>query len=170
MNTTELQSEVAAQIREWHGKAEECAEEAKDFVQNALEAAVTCGQYLEKASQMNKGRMLAWLRDNVPDLSPTRAKAYLSMFHTREHRANALADHRQLLMLGIVDQQEREPNAKPAAPNTKWVSQVGSIRGWFDKMDRERPIDEWPQEERETVADQLKPIVELYKRLGGEGL
>jgi len=104
----------------------------------------------------------------VPDLTHERAKAYLSLFHTHAKRQAHKLDHRTMIQLEIIDvaPQVAKPSTGFAQP--KWVGWVGSTRAYFDEITRDRPLDQWDREEREAVADQLAPIVALWRELTGE--
>lgn len=163
---TEIMPALAEEIAKHHQAAQLLADDAKQNAQQALEHAVRCGDYLNQAGSVHKGRLLAWLRDNVPDITPDRAKAYLSIFHTDCKRNSVAIDHRQLILLGIVDKAEMEATPKHGGSSQgKWVSWVGNLRGYFTDAIKARPVSQWTTEEREAVADQLKPLVELYQKL-----
>ena len=167
--TTEILPTIAAEINRHHQAAQSLAYQTRATANEALSHAVQAGRYIEQAQGITKGQTLAWLRDNVPDLTPQRAKAYLSLFHTAEARNESIVDHRQLILLGVIDQRQVDP--QPAATRTnpdKWVRWVGGVAGHIRGMIQSRPLTDWEREEREAVADQLKPIVELYRALGGQ--
>ena len=164
----QLSTEIADQIGHWHEQAECHATATREQAEQALQAAVNAGQYLAQIETMTRGRTLAWLRDNVPNLTPQRAKAYLSLFHTQSARECKAIDHRQLLMLGVVDKAEAiaTAHARPAINAGKWIGWIGSTRGWYTKATRERPLSQWLPEERQAVRDQLRPLVEIFNELG----
>jgi hypothetical protein len=166
----ELESAVAQQIKHWHHKAEEFANDAKISASDAMISAVNAGNFIAQAEQLSRGKMLAWLRDNVPDITIERAKAYLSIFRTSEARSEMVIDHRQLLLLGVIDQKISNPSE--AAPtkidSPKWMGWKGNICAWFNKETAQRPVERWTPEERHEVANQLKPLVEIYERLSGQ--
>lgn len=163
---TEIMPALAEEIAKHHIAAQSLAEDAKESAQQALEHAVRCGDYINQAGSVHKGRLLAWLRDNVPGITPDRAKAYLSIFHTEAKRNSIAIDHRQLILLGIVDKAEMEATPKQSGgKHDKWVGWVGNLRGYFTDELKARPVSQWTVEEREAVADQLKPLVELYQKL-----
>jgi hypothetical protein len=168
MSNQELKTAIAHEVQRLHQIAESHATTAKDAAEKAMEAAIQCGQYLDQIDA-GPGKLLAWLRDNVPHLTHERARAYLSLFHTHSNRIEHKLDHRAMIQLEII-----EVNAMAAKPSTgfaqpKWIGWIGSTRGYFDQLQRERPLDQWAQEEREAVADQLRPLVDLWRKLDGEG-
>ena len=165
----ELQTAVVDQIKYYHFRANAFAQNAKASAADAMTAAINAGNYLAQAETLSNGRMLSWLRDNVPDLTHERAKAYLSIFRTSETRSEMVVDHRQLLLLGVIDQKISNPSevvtTKVDAP--KWMAWRGNICSWFNKETAQRPIERWEAEERHEVANQLRPLVEIYNRLVG---
>ena len=166
---TEILPTVAEQIRQHHEAAQFLADQTRESATSALHHAVQAGRYIEQAQGITKGQTLAWLRDNVPDLTPQRAKAYLSLFHTAEARNESIVDHRQLILLGVIDQRQVDPQPAATRGNPdKWVRWVGGVAGHIRGMIQSRPLTDWEREEREAVADQLKPLVELYRALGGQ--
>ena len=167
--TEELSTNLAGEIQSWHRQAETDAIQAKHHAQHAMRAAIQCGDYLAQADKATKGHLLAWLRDNVPDLTHERAKAYLSLFHTHAKREAHKLDHRTMVQLEIIDVAPAPANPSTGFAAPKWVGWVGSTRAYFDSITRERPLSQWAQEEREAVADQLAPIVSLWRELTGEG-
>lgn len=166
----ELESAVAQEIKHWHLKAEEFANDAKNSAAEAMSSAVNAGNFIAQAEQLSRGKMLAWLRDNVPDITIERAKAYLSIFRTSEARSEMVIDHRQLLLLGVIDQKISNPSdATPTKIDSpKWMGWKGNICAWFHKETAQRPVERWTPEERHEVANQLKPLVEIYERLNNQ--
>ena len=165
----EILPTIAVEIQRHHQCAQSLAENTRQCAEDALNHAVQAGRYIEQAQGITKGQTLAWLRDNVPDLTPQRAKAYLSLFHTAEARTESIVDHRQLILLGVIDQ--KEITAAPKDQTRKagqWIDWTCRIAAHFRELEKEQPIREWHYERRQSVAAQLKPIVELYRALGGQ--
>lgn len=166
----ELTTELASQISQWHQEAQELANQSRQAAEDALGAAINCGQHLEAAHTQTKGQFLAWLRDNVQDLKPEQAKAYMTLLHVHRERESHELDHRQLLLLGVIDKAEakatdRGPGSHDPTQSTKWVGWASNIRGWWTKTVREKPVETWNEEEREGVRNQLKPLVDIYNSL-----
>lgn len=163
----ELKESIAGEIARLHELAETKATDAKSTMADALQAAVQCGNMLEQAKGITKGQLLGWLRDNVPTLDHHRAKAYMSLFHVAQERGIETIDHRQLMLLGVIDPKESNPSQHPQ-PDLgagKWIKWAGNIRGWFSKETVDRPLRQWTNEEKEIVRNQLLPIIEIYKSL-----
>lgn len=167
--SNEILPTIAAEINRHHQAAQGLADQTRESANEALSHAVQAGMFIEQAQGITKGQTLAWLRDNVPGLTPQRAKAYLSLFHTAEARTESIVDHRQLILLGVIDQ--KEITAAPKDQTRKagqWIDWTCRIAAHFRELEKEQPIREWHEERRQSVAAQLKPIVELYRALGGE--
>jgi hypothetical protein len=167
MNTTKLRTELASEITRLHGLAEAKAADAKGNMTEALQAAVQCGGMIEEAKDMTKGQLLGWLRDNVPGLTPQRAKAYMSLHHAAQEHGIESVDHRQLLLLGVIDPKEATATERPAPQlgAGKWIRWAGGIRGWYDQTVQARPVEQWTAEERDSVRNQLEPIVAIWRAL-----
>jgi hypothetical protein len=163
----ELTEAIVGEIQQHHHKAERHAQEAKCHAEQALEEAVMCGNYLEQARGMTRGQMLGWLRDNVPDISPERAKAYMSLFNTRQIRESHNLDHRQLILLGVVGMKEQTPQEWDEKPvrTPKVESWVGSIRAYLGGRIKESPPNTWTRGERENLVAIMKPIIQLYQEI-----
>lgn len=167
---TELTTEIAGQVQHWHLEAQSHAGKSKEHAIQALEAGVNAGNYLVQAkAELTKGETLSWLRDNVPDLTQQQAKAYMSLYHVaQKHRdSSGCIDHRQLTMLGIIDQKEAVATPKQGAEigTSKWIGWVGNICGWFNKTTADKPVSSWPKEERRIIKSQLEPLVAIYNAL-----
>ena len=166
---TEILPTIAAEINRHHESAQSLADEAKRIAKEAVIHGAQAGQYIEQVQGITKGQTLAWLRDNVPNLTHERARAYVSLLHTVEGRKVHVLDREQLRFIGFLEQAQRS-QAQPTQGKgkaDKWVGWVGGIAGHIRGMIQSRPLTDWEREEREAVADQLKPIVELYRALGG---
>lgn len=166
----ELTTELGDQIERWHYKAQELANSSRQCAEGALDAAINCGHHLESAHTQTKGQFLAWLRDNVPDLKPEQAKAYMTLLNVHRERESHALDHRQLLLLGVIDKADAKATDRGSASHdpsqsTKWIGWASNIRGWWTKATRERPVTNWSDEEREAVRNQLKPLVDIYNAL-----
>jgi hypothetical protein len=167
MNTTELKTTIADEIIRLHELAQGMADGAKVMASQALKAAVQCGGMIEEAKDMTKGQLLGWLRDNVPGLTPQRAKAYMSLHHAAQEHGIESVDHRQLLLLGVIDPKEATATERPAPQlgAGKWIRWAGGIRGWYDQTVQARPVEQWTAEERDSVRNQLEPIVAIWRAL-----
>jgi len=47
----------------------------------------------------------------------------------------------------------------------QWIAWTGKLTGYFSEMTKQTPPDEWDETQRVAVAEQLKPIVELYNKI-----
>lgn len=166
----ELTTQLADRIETWHYRAQELANSSRQCAEGALDAAINCAQHIEAAQAHTKGQILAWLRDNVPDLNHEQAKAYMTLLRVHREREEHAIDHRQLLLLGVIDKAEAKATDRGDASHdpsqsTKWIGWASNIRGWWSKTTRERPVAAWNDEEREAVRNQLKPLVDIYNAL-----
>jgi len=167
--TTEIATATAEEITRHHDAAQRLAADCRERMAEAVHEADQCGFHLAAAKEEHRGQFLAWLRDNVPSLTHEQAKAYMGLHDKRRLNQDHPLDHRQLMLIGVVEQQERDPHEREPKPieSESWVKQAGSIRGYFAKKMESRPVDQWALEERETVARALEPIVAIWRELTG---
>ena len=158
---------VAGEINKWHTETERLVSETRASAAEAMQAAVNTGAYLQDSKRFHKGKATAWLRDNVPGITQEQVKAYLSIYNTSETRKRIDLDHRQLLLLGVVDQKEMEATKRTSSQvgDTKWADWAANITGWWNKTQTTKPLDQWTDEERGMVKQQLKPIADIFNSL-----
>jgi len=161
---TELTTERANLIYDLHVESQTAAQQSRANVMQALNAAIRCGQEL---SEISNGKRLAWLRDNVPVVTPELCKAYMGIAATHAKRQSHDIDHRQLLLLGIIDSKAIEKDWRDEKDNAKpqWLAWVGKLCGFVNTTTKINPISKWSEKEKEVVMLQLKPIADFYKQL-----
>ena len=160
---TELTTATANRINELHQTVIDSVKGATDSVNAAMMASVEIGGHIQ---QISKGQRIAWLRDNCPQLDQKQIASYLSIAATYRKRPDNAIDHRFFALLGMTEpSQSDESNAAPmksAIP--QWIAWTGKLTGHFSAMIKETPPESLDDMQRATVAEQLKPIVEIYNR------
>ena len=162
-----ISESVAGQITHWHAETQRLVNATRETARDAMQAAVNTGAYLQDSKRFHKGRATAWLRDNVPDITHAQVKAYLSIHKTSEGRKSIEIDHRQLLLLGVIDQREMVATKRTSArvDDIKWADAAANITGWFNKTSITKPLEQWTEGERGAVKLQLKPVVDIFNSL-----
>ena len=165
-----VSAKLAEEIDRTHRQAQNLANEAKDHAQAAIEAGVECGNYIRDAKRVHRGKYIAWIRDNVPDVTQDQVKAYLTLAKMWDERECHAIDGHQMHLLGIVPTATRTPGTETAhkVDASKWVTYIGKIKAQLDTVSEARPIDEWTEEERDVTRAHLEPIVDFYRKLGGK--
>lgn len=75
-------------------------------------------------------------------------------------------DFPKMKRLGIVETGESYGTPKDQTKKAgQWIDWTHRIAAHFRGVEKDQPIRDWHKERREAVADQLKPLVELHKRL-----
>ena len=163
----EISESVAGQITHWHAETQRLVNATRETAGEAMQAAVNTGAYLQDSKRFHKGRATAWLRDNVPDVTHEQVKAYLSIYKTSEGRKAIEIDHRQLLLLGVIDQREMAATKRTSSQvgDIKWADAAANITGWFNKTSITKPLEQWTEGERGAVKLQLKPVVDIFNSL-----
>lgn len=163
---TEIQTAKAAMIYDYYNQWYNATQSGRESIKQALDSAIRCGQEL---AEIGNGQRLAWLRDNVPAITPELCKAFLGIAATHAKRQSHDIDHRQLLMLGIIDLKTTEADWRdqkdPAKP--QWFTWVDKLCGFVNVTTKRGEIDKWTESEREVVRLQLEPIAKFYEQLKG---
>jgi hypothetical protein len=162
---TELTTATANRINELHEKVLASVNDATSAVNAAMMASVEIGGHLREIS---KGERMAWLRDNCPGITHKQIGAYLSIAATYRKRPDNAIDHRFFALLGMTEQGQSDSGTasptKSAMP--QWIAWTGKLTGHFSAMLKETPPDQWDEMQKAAVREQLKPIVEIYERIG----
>ena len=166
MNREQLTRDVANEIQRLHDAATNEACITRESAERAVLYAVQCGGYLAEVKLMTKGRLMRWLMDNVPTMTPERAQAYMSIYHTQEQRQCHAIDKHQLQLIGILEKGiAKKQNNHITKPCDRWFVHCNKIRAWWGKTTQSRPISEWTQNEAMIAANQLRPVVDIYNQM-----
>lgn len=160
---TELTTATAERINALHQAVIQSVQGATDAVNQAMRASVEIGGHLR---EIPKGLRIAWLRDNCPTITHKQIAAYLSIEATYRKRPDNAIDHRFFTLLGMTSEDQSEPQEKPMkSAMPQWIAWTGKLTGYFSEMTKQTPPDQWDEMQRVAVAEQLKPIVELYNKI-----
>jgi hypothetical protein len=160
---TELTTATAERINALHDTVLQSVQGATDAVNQAMQASVEIGGHLR---EIPKGLRIAWLRDNCPTITHKQIGAYLSIEATYRKRPDNAIDHRFFTLLGMTSDDQSEPTDKPMkSAMPQWIAWTGKLTGYFSEMTKQTPPDQWDEMQRVAVVEQLKPIVELYKKI-----
>jgi hypothetical protein len=164
MNNTDLSTARALRINELHDTVLQSVTNATDAVNQAMQASVEIGGHIR---QISKGERTAWLRDNCPHITHKQIAAYLSIEATYRKRPDNAIDHRFFALLGMTESGgESDQGNKPMKNVTpQWIAWTGKLTGYFSEMTKQTPPESWDETQRVAVAEQLKPIVELYEKI-----
>lgn len=171
MNNEELSTSLAFEIAAKHSEALSMAENARESIDTALNAAADVGTLIEKAKEQYHSKLAEWLREHVPSLQVEQAYVYLGIHKVRKRRECLEADTRQLKLIGIIGDDdlanEGGKSTGQRADSGRWIKWTGHIVQHFREVDSTRPIETWDDFERRAIADTLRPMVDLFKRAGG---
>jgi hypothetical protein len=159
----ELQSATAQRITELHQTVLASVNGASEHINAAMMASVEIGGHI---GEISRGQRMAWLRDNCPEIDQKQIAAYLSIAATYRKRPENAIDHRFFALLGMIDEPETgDTPTKTANLAPQWIAWTGKLVGHFSQMTRSTPVTQWESGDKEAVAAQLKPIVELYNEI-----
>jgi len=161
----ELTTAIASRVNTLHQTVLDSVKGATDAVNQAMQASVEIGGHIQ---ELPKGLRIAWLRDNCPKLTHKHIASYLSIANTYKRRKHSAIDHRFFTLLGMTDDQAEGEDDQPKPmkiAHPQWLAWSGKLTGFFSEMTKKEPPEQWSESYRTAVAEQLKPIVELYKKI-----
>jgi len=160
---TELITATAERINALHESVLQSVQGATDAVNQAMQASVEIGGHLR---EIPKGLRIAWLRDNCPSITHKQIAAYLSIEATYRKRPDNAIDHRFFVLLGMTSDDDTEATEKPMkSAMPQWIAWTGKLTGHFSELIKQTPIERWDDTQRQAVLEQLKPIVDIYKKI-----
>jgi hypothetical protein len=159
----ELTTATAERINALHESVLQSVQGATDSVNQAMQASVEIGGHLR---EIPKGQRIAWLRDNCPRITHKQIAAYLSIEATYRKRPDNAIDHRFFVLLGMTNDDNTEATEKPMkSAMPQWIAWTGKLTGHFSELLKQTPIERWDDTQRQAVLEQLKPIVDIYKKI-----
>jgi hypothetical protein len=165
MNNTDLSTARAYRINELHQAHKQSKKAAIDEFKKTVLTAAEAGSHIR---EINKGERIAWLRDNCPSITHQEIAAYLSVEARFRKRNNQVTCHDFFALLGMADEPTHAEDKPMKNVTPQWIAWTGKLTGHFSEMIKQTPPDEWDETQRVAVAEQLKPIVELYNKIKGE--
>lgn len=179
---TQLELNLASQIRETYTESIRLAQEAKNYVSDAVVKAVECGRLLiQQKEGLQHGGWLDWVHDNLSDISYETLARYMrvakSINELQGKEANGDLSHvtnlenpsslrQAYIALGILPQPKpKDETPDPQKPWVKYVKFLDGFRLWFNKRVDQSPLDDWPDDARRVLKNELKWFAELYETL-----
>ncbi len=159
---TDLSTARAHRINELHQAHQESKQAALDKFKEAVMTAAEAGGHIREIS---KGERIAWLRDNCPSITQEEIAAYLSIEARFRKRNNQVTCHDFFALLGMADEPTHAEDKPMKNVTPQWIAWTGKLTGHFSEMIKQTPPDSWDETQRIAVAEQLKPIVEIYERI-----
>lgn len=158
----ELKEAVASRINDLHQIVLEGVSSAKQNIDKVMNASIEIGMHIE---QIPKGLQIRWLHDNCPGITEKQIAAYLSIAHIHKKRGEQMhLGQRVFSLIGLIDQTPKDNRAAKVG-GSDWLIWSGKIKGYFNELTKSQPVETWPQDHKDSVAAQLKPIVDLYERI-----
>lgn len=165
--TTEITDNIAKLINESFARSTTHADKAKSLAIDAITEAQNCGRLLTKAKEIaGHGQWLTWLTANCPDIGERTAQKYMQLANTN-HGAdleNATTLRQAYIAAGILPEPESKVSEPSAPKPDEGLLFIQRACQYFNKNDLTKLNDIG----RNAWRDRLKPLAELYVRLGGE--
>jgi hypothetical protein len=157
---TDLSTARAYRINELHQAHQESKQAALDKFKEAVMTAAEAGGHIREIS---KGERIAWLRDNCPSITQEEIAAYLSIEARFRKRNNQVTCHDFFALLGMADEPTHTEDKPMKNVTPQWMAWTGKLTGHFSEMIKKSPPSQMADEQRIAVAEQLKPLVDIYE-------
>ncbi|MEQ1862776.1 MAG: DUF3102 domain-containing protein [Chthoniobacteraceae bacterium] len=165
---------AAFNIEELRGavrEALECRDQAMAFVHRSLQAVVRAGALLNKAKgELEHGEFITWVEDNVQEITHATATRWmkLALFaETHGEQLDEAATVRQAYILaGILPEPESSSGGGGAASGgDAYLTYLVRSATHISARLSQKPITDWPAEDRRILRDRLAPLVRIYEQL-----
>lgn len=154
--------EMMQNIAAAHKDAEESCKETRASIDRTIFKRRGTGAMIHKFSRSHKQDLCGKLRDIMTN---DEVKAYMALHQAAEHRPEA-HDKRQLVLCGIIDQQEGRGDAeRQTAAKPSFVSTITKMGVFITKSVHDRPVSEWSDNEKEQVRAICTPIAKLLREI-----
>jgi hypothetical protein len=163
---------IEQEIKNAYTEANALAVTAKSNARAAVLRMADCGQMILISKDHVKGNRNQWLTSL--GIHPDKAAKAVYLARNRDQLELELwpADMAKLgaQMLGILPPPGSYANADKEPENTGWINNhwltyAGKLQRSFTDLFTRKPVDQWRQDERESLRIAIKPIAELYAKL-----
>lgn len=144
-----------------HSKAEIATTSARAGIDAAITSRRACAAMVHKHSRFHKQDLCGSLAEQ---LNASEVKQYLSIHQAATKRPDA-HDKRQLLLCGIIDQQDSTSDTSSTASKPSFISRIAKMGGSISKAVSKRPVDMWGQSECDQALSVMGPVIELYEQI-----
>lgn len=113
--------------------------------------------------------------ESVLPMSFQNAKAFVSVANRMEQPATTINDARHVWQLDfqaagllVIPESFAQHKAIAVAPAVKLSNRIGVVREIIHDWVEDTPVEDWDDDTRDTVAGQLKPLVDFYLEVRGK--
>lgn len=169
----ELSTTLADSINNTHRECMACDEEFTEILLRKCNKARECGIFLIEAKEKaGHGNWEKWVEERL-SFSDVTAWRYMKYAKANPNPVKDLAEgilslKDAMIASGALDAPQghaSQSKRTPSNPFQSLVSLTTDMQGTFKKWEEQAPIDEWPEELRHQVKDQLEPLVKIYEKL-----
>jgi hypothetical protein len=157
--------EMLQNIAAAHKEAEASCLGTREAINDTILKRRRTGAMIHKFSRSHKQDLCGVMRDVMP---ADQVKAYMALHQAAEHRPEA-HDKRQLVLCGIIDQQEGRGDAeRQTAAKPSFVSSITKLGVVITKAVQDRPVSEWSTNEKEQIKAICAPIAKVLREIDNE--
>lgn len=174
----EIAVNLADPINRLHGELLSLALSVSEAAHTAVQKAIECGRLMLQQkellqSQTGKTRCgwLEWLEANCPQISEQTARRYMALAKRMEMSGTVedFATIRQAyLAMGILKEPPKlsvDDAPDPEKPWVKFIKPLDAFRLWYNTRTEKSPMEEWPEDARRVLKNELRWFVNLYEQL-----
>ena len=162
---------IEQEIKNAYAEANALALTAKSNARAAILRMADCGQMILISKDYVKGNRNQWLTSL--GIHPDNAAKAVHLARNRDQLELELwpADVAKFgaQMLGILPPPGSYATAtepeKASWVNNHWLTYAGKLQRSFTDLFTRKPVEQWRDDERESLRVSLKPIVEIYNKL-----
>jgi|GEM_PF-2198030 len=166
----QLELSLVENIRRTFNAAQALAKEASNKGREAILKARECGQYLIEAKQaVGHGKWSEWLANSCHgcNLDRETARRWMRLAEMPiEALQEALSLRQAYIIAGILPEPHREPGAQQGRPEgQRWLTGISKAWELISHTLEKKPIETWPETDRQTLKAKLEPMVKLHHAL-----
>ena len=157
--------EMLRSIADAHKAADDSCASTRESITDTILKRRRAGAMIHKLSRSHKQDLCGIMRDVM---TAEQVKAYMALHQAAEHRPEA-HDKRQLVLCGIIDQQEgRGEVERQTASKPSFVSSITKLGVIITKAVEDRPVSEWDENTREQIKAICAPIAKVLREIDNE--
>lgn len=157
--------DLADAINAKHREAAMNCEQVSTAMRSALVCAAETGALLDRAKRLaGHGRFGAWLAEYCPDIPASTAGRYLALHRHRAELSRFSGKSEAYRALGLIGSRPEQMQHVDLgeALFRRLTNGTTSILGALECAD----LDDMPTAQRDALRGKLRPLVEVYEKLG----
>lgn len=161
----EINTTLAKEIKKLDKQIQNHMRKAEKNIAMAQDKAILIGSYME---EIKKSRRSMWGEQYLSEIWG-RVKNYLAIANTSKKRTCTI-DRRFFLLMGMLKTKKKDINNRKKHAAPKWMVWASKLNSFVEDMRHSSRRGDITADELSAIADQCKPIGELYKEASSRNL